>query len=826
MDPESNTHTLAPSSRDDPQSGQGPYATITKDEVLEVVNMHKRFCMPSVAPGVEVTDLPNFDDVTLYEVSEEVQEQLWASEVARLLEAVTSPEPLAFEGSEDLAVDSKRSYEILADIADHVWRALHIAKYDGESLLASDFEELHKADDLRSSRFILDHLCDQEEEDDALNDSSTARPRHSRQDFFSFVNYCTAVLAQILCATVDGKTFYINIIAHLAKISTKVKVVSTRLQECARISIDNGVTDRNIPVPDQHDIRGRQGENKMTGNSPGDNEPEIGPLLESMRGLGGDLAPLESIGKKDAMRKTYFLRCEKYRHGIYDLLFFILLSLRGTNKLVRKSVTSYEICSMVYGTGFERFRTLVHQDYGNDFLGTSDISMVNCARNSFDLLDKTIQRVEGSPPTHNGPPATTPSAGSQSKSIDSWKKSVGTRISWSYAPDGHGSESLQTRHPLMLKSMSHTITVMIPLIMTSPTPVRFVSEFINVAIFGEVHDEREKNPIKPRAVGKYTAFFCLTTAEYDAAQRNLGSGQPSSLSKALMRRNNLLAGRQLADIGREASFAFDPNDLTWRASSDDDQTTPDRIQRHQLELDNFSNKMKAWVLEEKGVMVHCRLYVSMLMLLCVVLVTGGVSIGVAVGDRITGVDPFNITTYCWVLAAFVLLVAKSVRVHNWPWNDFLHGRVLCKSVSELSSVTGVNEQLILAKILQDESISVLQTRGPYNTVFNRQSEDGFSIDRPLSTWTMLLSGLIMIEVESTNGRALVCLDLRRGTKYGLIQNMCVYEFQGIEFILCPRLPNEKDQEVHGDPNRIRLGKGKLMWLRALGFYGNRHAEFI
>lgn len=78
---------------------------------------------------------------------------------------------------------------------------------------------------------------------------------------------------------------------------------------------------------------------------------------------------------------------------------------------------------------------------------------------------------------------------------------------------------------------------------------------------------------------------------------------------------------------------------------------------------------------------------------------GGGSIGVAVGERITGVDPFNITTYCWVLATFMLLVAKSVRVRDWPWNDSLYGRVLRKSVSELSSVTRVDERLILAKLL-------------------------------------------------------------------------------------------------------------------------------
>ncbi|KAM5342126.1 hypothetical protein ACJ41O_015157 [Fusarium nematophilum] len=683
--------------------------------------------MPSIAPGVEVTDLPNFDDITQYEVAEGVQEQLWANEVTRLLEVVTTPTPLDFRGTADLVVDSKRSYEMLAAMADHAWQAVNIATYDGESILALHVKELCKVDSLKSSRAILDYLCEKEDEDDIVDGSGQAMPRYSREDFFNFVSYCTAVLAQVLCAAADGKSFHLNILANLAKTSTKIQVVSTRLQECSQISIDNGVSDRKIPGPDQHDVRGRQGDdNPMMGKGSGHIDLDFEPLLESMRVMQEDLGPL-----------------------------------------MRKSVTSYEICSMVYGTGFERFRTLVYQDNENDVLGTSDTSIVNCARSSFDLLDKTIQHVQGSASTHNLPPATTidESSGTDNQLrgivVDSENKSVGTRISWSYAPDGRSSESLQTRQPLMLKSMSHVITVMIPLIMTSPTAVCSISDFITMAIFTQLQGERWKNQIKPRAVGKYRAFFVYP------------------------RPNMMLCS---AVVGRTSPGPFRKREPTWRAP-DDDQKTPERIQRHQLELDHLGNKMKAWIIEEKGVMVHCKLYVSTLMLLCAALVAGGVSIGVAVGDRITGVDPFNITTYCWVLAAFVLLVAKSLRVQNWPWNDFLHGRVLCKSVSELSSVTGVNEQLILAKLIQDESISTLETRGPYNTVFNRRSEDGFSIDRPLSTWTMLLSGLIMIEVESPRGRGLVCLDLRRGTK-------------------------------------IRLNKGKVVWMRALGFYGNKHAEFI
>lgn len=52
MDPESNTQTLAPSNNDQPQSEQG-LATITKDEVLEVVNMHKRFACRHLYQGLK-----------------------------------------------------------------------------------------------------------------------------------------------------------------------------------------------------------------------------------------------------------------------------------------------------------------------------------------------------------------------------------------------------------------------------------------------------------------------------------------------------------------------------------------------------------------------------------------------------------------------------------------------------------------------------------------------------------------------------------------------------------------------------------------------------
>jgi hypothetical protein len=105
------------------------------------------------------------------------------------------------------------------------------------------------------------------------------------------------------------------------------------------------------------------------------------------------------------------------------------------------------------------------------------------------------------------------------------------------------------------------------------------------------------------------------------------------------------------------------------------------------------------------------------------------------------------------------LACNSLQVKDWTWNDFLHRRARCCLVSQLHAVTGINEQLIIAKLLHDErGSSVLKIRGPYNSVFLKHSTDGFSIDRPIYMATLLLSGLTLLKVVTPRGHALVCLD--------------------------------------------------------------------
>ena len=134
------------------------------------------------------------------------------------------------------------------------------------------------------------------------------------------------------------------------------------------------------------------------------------------------------------------------------------------------------------------------------------------------------------------------------------------------------------------------------------------------------------------------------------------------------------------------------------------------------------------------------------MVIAALLAVGEIAVGVTLKTRLSGVGPFNITTYSWVLAAYMMLIRKSLRFGDWPWHDFLRLQVLCKSVSELEAVTGFDAQLILARVVHEESINRLTTRGPYNCVFSRRSDaaDGFSIVKAMNLNTVLLCGFIMV----------------------------------------------------------------------------------
>jgi hypothetical protein len=218
-----------------------------------------------------------------------------------------------------------------------------------------------------------------------------------------------------------------------------------------------------------------------------------------------------------------------------------------------------------------------------------------------------------------------------------------------------------------------------------------------------------------------------------------------------------------------------------------------------------------WQIGEKSITISCWKYVWTIAFTCL-LVGGGLAIGFALGQRGKGVDPFNITLFCWTLADFILIVAKSSRVQDWPWRDFMRGQVVCRNLTEVCAVENVDPQDVLAWLLQNERSTVLETRGPYNKVFSRRADDGFSIDRMIELGTMMLTGIIVDEVLTQLGPALVCLDVRPGVEYGAFVHS-QEEDEEEEKLACVEPPSRSDDKVVATLLPMRTG-----WYKILGIH--------
>ncbi|KAI0413324.1 hypothetical protein F5X98DRAFT_390954 [Xylaria grammica] len=456
--------------------------------------------------------------------------------------------------------------------------------------------------------------------------------------------------------------------------------------------------------------------------------------------------------------------------------------------------TAYEMLSVVMDTGYKGFKAHLCQDRDYEFSSTSDPHDLNFAHPGFNILIESIEHIKTlnrSTPSHQ--PVRSPSKDATS---------LTTKIEWGYTTDGpigknvHGASLKSGLKELKLHTMGEISSVMIPLILASPHLSHISKSFFHMFyLTADVAEEVRPYPETP-----YNAFIRLYTSKFKA---------PSA--EGVLR---------LADATHKGLFSKDfllkPHASRGGIIPTIKGLLPQKRTDPSLRLLRLMDEMSAWVYVETAVIVQCRFYVFTIMTLAGVLVGGGLAIGLTLETRLEGVDPFNITVYAWALAAFLALVSKSIKVRDWAWADFLRGRVLCRSVSELSSITGYSDQLILAKLLHDEKESILVTRGPYNSVFERRAErngDGFSIDLPVKTRTLLLSGLTMLKVQTPLGYGLVCLDARRGRHYSVV---------------CHRASNSNKRKGSGAAVvtlPMKWSK-ELEWRRVEGVYSELDAAFV
>jgi hypothetical protein len=227
-----------------------------------------------------------------------------------------------------------------------------------------------------------------------------------------------------------------------------------------------------------------------------------------------------------------------------------------------------------------------------------------------------------------------------------------------------------------------------------------------------------------------------------------------------------------------------------------------------------------WIFAATTITVHCKTFVFGILIFCAILVIGALFLPFFVKDKIPGVDPFQITTFTWLVVGVILITAKGRYVKEWPWHDFVHGRVVCDSISDLADVTRINEQKILMKLLHNERSLNLLTRGPYNGMFTKQSEspsEGFSIDEPVKLSTMLKSGFIILKVISHQGEHIVCLDARKKSYLDFADSDTTER----TYLSCLEMPIPEvttGRKERKTPNVFYLQQNDIGWNKLVGLF--------
>ncbi|KFA46874.1 hypothetical protein S40293_03610 [Stachybotrys chartarum IBT 40293] len=833
---------------------------VTKEVVLKVSSAHKKYMIRQKGQPL---DIPDLDDVTFYDVSHQEQMKLLEVEVDRLLQCVATLDgPVEFPGHGLFAESTdENGFDGLSKLADQLLINTHVCRLDNEIVLHHYQQGSTMTARYWNSNRILSDLLESEAMSSGTDNASRSPDFLSR--YCGLVDYLTAVLCRVALQAHRDMRWHVNIIGSLANYALKLKVLAMAphqfparaLERAKRIFMNKSVLDR-LGSKGNSFYQGLEARNVQEGTNPwilaqqfadgvrqhipaGNRGPgdQHDGHVQNQHGVShrmhGGFTPWNTFSdddetgydgfyhphhhfhyydadkvkeleafltKKDTNEKAFFSIKAIYHTWTSSTLLQILQEMKSSI-LSDLPSDGFDICSLIYETGTvgSGLPILLHQDRGAELQGTGDVNHVKLTYPAFKILKDTALELPQRPATTD----------------DKGNSSVTLRLQF----QSRGGDEVAAVAPKIIRkmtSMSNAIKVMIPLLCTSPGIV----EELHTALSrrGELFKTGDQDHFSPD-VPEFTAVAAMSTNTFEARSNAcLPQSDYKSLSQSVLAQHDR---RSTLSLGSTA-----PTNM-WHDLSD--QQKHQKVQQSKQKQEKLTAKSESWVFEEETIRVSCARYVYTVIGIGFTLVLTGLMLGIFLGFTIEDsialqdVDPFGFTTYCWVIAAFIVVIAKSVRVENWPWRDFLLRRVTCRSLSELHAVTGIDEQDLIAFLLTKEYENVLITRGPYNQLFMRKGEGlGFSIDCKPQIRTLLAAGLIFVKVSTKQGTALVCLDLGVGRQQGSYARKAIRHSgmmaQGEIMCRYPPKPEDDKDEININTRLRHWDFYSTRWEKILGVY--------
>ena len=745
-------------------------------KVQSSLKSHEHF---EVKSGYVMSGLPKFDDLTAYGVSSAEESQLWEKEVARLVRVANSPDAVHLGGEEDWFGKADRNgYTNLHKIATQLQDALDICIHDNEMLLIEHMPTQADHAHYRSARDRLLRDYDPDEAKERFQRHLRLEKNNDRY-YHALVNYITSMMLRILLRTMRGALWEEQCVVTIAKFTAKLKTLVNDLPMSASLCLAK-IEEVRFRTRYQTDI-----EQKMKYDSNRENEPAINiPLGKTnTKANGRQWQP----GRIDAEMR-YFIVMKTFHLGISRLLLSALSNL-SSNEDTEMSTDVFDTSVLMYEDYITNRRLLLCSQRDGTIGAAADQRVIASAGAAFEVCLDVWKSLDTAPQD-------------KETMTEDW-----TQLSWKWTELDPRTFDPQPHHissSAKLSTMKNAIYAFVPYSMVCGSFPNLLQDMSSKASL--ISDPTA--PVKPVRQNPFLAVFTVRTSAYMTKRINIFNDDDAcDVSQSVLARGKALARSAM--------------DAMPKMYVDETRIVTDEALRNRRDTDRkiMKKAMKEfsrWVIDETSIVIPNKLYAWGLMAGCVFVVFGGLAMGVTLGNRIRGVDPLGFASYCWILSGFVLLVAKSLRVENWPWSRFFRGQVVCRSLSEVHSVTGMGSQTILAILLRLEPRMNLIKRGPFNAVFSKRGSEGFAIDTPFHTSTLMEGGLIVVKVQSVVGDALVGIHSDLWTRYDSVSPKG--DNANENRVVCRDFLDPGTWMTAAEFPLYTLSRGDIQWFRVVGLF--------
>jgi hypothetical protein len=656
---------------------------------------HERF---EVKSGYVMSGLPKFYDITGYCPSGVDEVQLWEKEVTRLVKVANSSIAIHLQGQEDWFGSADREgYNKLHKIAVQLQDALDICIHDNELLFIEhmpsqvDRENYHGAHD----RLMRDYDPQKAQE----RFQRHLRLEHNNDKYYhALINYINAVMLQILLRTMRGALWEEQCVIAIAKFAAKLKVLNNNLQASAITSL---AKTEEVRFRTKHKSQ-TQATSKY--NSIFDNDERYMDVNTKMNQNQHRAVDIQfESGRIDAEMR-YFIVMKTFHLGISRLLVSALSNL-SSNEHTEMSTDVFNTSVLMYEDHITNRRLFLCCQRDGTIGAAADSMVIKSAGAAFKTCLDTWKSLIPPPDKVESEKERTSNADHAS---DDW-----TMLWWKWTELDQKTFEPEPNHftaSIKLSTMKSTISAFVPYSMVCGSFPSLLQDLSNKVFL--ICDPTE--PIKPVNQTPFLAVFTVRTSAYMAKRFYL-----SNDDDACHISHSVLAGGE--DLARSMTTGL-PVMYADKDRAETDGSLRIRREAERKRMIKSMKEFRTWMIDEKSIIISSKIYAWGFLATCTILVLGGLAIGLSVGNRIRGVDPLGLASFCWVLSGFILVVAKSLRVENWPWSRFFRGQVVCCSVSEVCSVTGMNAQTILAILLKLEPrMNLIKERAIQRCVYQARS---------------------------------------------------------------------------------------------------------